>query len=396
MSPTHILVAFDKFKDCMTALEACKAATLAVREALPESQITEAPLTDGGEGFCAILTESARGELFETRACGPVASAANEQIETHWGCVALDQLETEARSMLRFDAQISTLGIVEMALASGLEKVPADRRDVWQTTSRGTGDTLLCAAQAGAESLLLGIGGSATNDLGLGALAALGLRAYAEDGTQVPCDCPAHWSRVRRFDATQMKPLPPLRIACDVDNPLLGDQGCTAIYGPQKGLRSNDRLSMEAELERMAHLLCEAFGADMKTADKPGMGAAGGIAFGLDIAYDAGILPGMALIGHWLQLEAKSAQADLILTGEGSFDESSLSGKGPTAVLKRDRDDQRRAVFAGRIALNQAQIKALDLHTAVSIARPELSLQENLAQGKTLLKNAVGEYLKQP
>lgn len=345
------LIAFDKFKDALTAAEACDAAARALRETHPDWTLDLCPLTDGGEGFATVLTQAAGGELRHASVAGPRGGS----VDAVFGIVRLDRLPAAARRQLALPAGLAadaTIGIVEMAAASGLALLARDERDLWQTTTAGTGQLIAAAAAAGAAVVLLGVGGSATNDLGLGALAALGCEPLDAAGQPVDPAAPANWSRIATFGGRLRAELPPLRIACDVTNPLLGANGCSAVYGPQKGLRAADLPRMENDSARIARLLLAHVGAPAELVDAPGAGAAGGIAFGLMAAAGARLLPGYELVEAWLGLDERIAAAELVLTGEGRFDASSLSGKGPGAVAARAAALGRRThVFAGAVSV---------------------------------------------
>jgi glycerate kinase len=206
------------------------------------------------------------------------------------------------------------------------------------------------ASELGAGAVLLGIGGSATHDLGLGALSALGFEFRGADGAKIRPPVPAQWPRLTRIEGALYPSIPPIRIACDVSNPLLGPRGAAAVYAPQKGLLPEDFERLEAATARMAALLIAASGASPNLPKLPGAGAAGGISFGLMAAAGALVLPGFELVSAWLNLEARVASADLVVTGEGRFDESSSEGKGPGAVAAQARRLGRPAhVFAGEI-----------------------------------------------
>jgi glycerate kinase len=205
------------------------------------------------------------------------------------------------------------------------------------------------AKKAGA--ILLGVGGSATNDLGLGALAALGFKFFAANGTPITVPTPDTWERITRIEPAKLD-LPPVFIACDVTNPLLGPRGATATFGPQKGLAPADVPKLEAQMARMAALLCAACGQPLTLADTPGTGATGGFPFGLMVGLGAKIIPGSALVSAWLDLPARLAAANLVITGEGRFDATSLGGKGPGALVAEARRLGKPAhVFAGSVDL---------------------------------------------
>ncbi|MEO5959269.1 MAG: glycerate kinase, partial [Opitutaceae bacterium] len=224
-------------------------------------------------------------------------------------------------------------------------------------TSIGTGELIrLATAQQEIAAILLGVGGSATSDLGLGALAALGLEFRSAEGGLVHPPIPARWDEIARIAGGIAPGLPPIRIACDVTNPLLGPNGAAAIYGPQKGLRAVDFPRLDASAGRLARLLCRHNAQPDSLRDTPGAGAAGGISFGLVATAGAKLLPGFDLVTAWLDLERRLAAADLVITGEGRFDDSSLSGKGPGAVAARALALGKTAhVFAGAVTVSSTR-----------------------------------------
>jgi len=343
----RVLIAFDKFKDSLTARQACDLAAQALREERPGWKLDLCPLADGGEGFVEILTRAARGE---TRAF-PVAGPRGGLVSASLGLVRLDRIPPAARKRLSLQVPDSArIALVEMASASGLALLAAEARDPWQATSQGTGQLLRAAAGLGADAVLLGVGGSATHDLGLGALGALGYSFLTAEGARLDPPRPALWPQLARIEGRAGPDLPPIRIACDVANPLLGPRGAAAVFGPQKGLAAADFSRLEAESARVAALLCAHGGQPGDLAQVPGAGAAGGMAFGLMAGAAAQLLPGSDLVAGWLDLEARVADADLVITGEGAFDASSWGGKGPGALVGRALALGKPAhVFAGRV-----------------------------------------------
>lgn len=374
----RFLLAFDKFKDALPAPEACAVAA----QALGPGQATElCPLTDGGEGFCSILTRVVGGELVTCTVTGPLGAP----VSAHYGRVDVAQLPAAIRTRLGLEAGARRLAIVEMAQASGLALVPAGRRDPWQTTSRGTGELIAAAADAGADAILIGVGGSATHDAGLGALTALGLECRTTDGARLDPPVPQTWAALAAV-AGQLRPLPPLFVACDVTNPLMGTFGAASVYAPQKGLQPEDFTRLEYMTGRMAALLCTHAKKHPLLCETPGAGAAGGLAFGLLAAADATLVPGFALVAEWLDLDAKLAACDVVLTGEGRFDVSSLQGKGPGAVVRRALDLGKPVhVFAGAVDLPEP-VAALRTH---ALSPAGLPLAEALAATRAHLAAAV-------
>ena len=331
----RVLVAFDKFKDSLSAREACDTAAHVLRKLHPDWTIDSCPLADGGEGFSEILTAAVGGHAIVSTVSGP----RGDEVQAPIGIVPLEKIPAAARALISMPtdprrAKMS-IAVIDLASASGLALLEPPDRDPWQTTSFGTGELIRTAVELGASGVLLGVGGSATNDLGLGALAALGLEFRTSRGDLIDPPLPAHWSRIEQIAGQVPATLPPIRIACDVNNPLLGPRGAAAVYGPQKGLRPADHKELEHETARLALQLCHHCGQPDTLMDIPGTGAAGGISFGLMAAARAQLLPGFALVSAWLDLETRLAAADLVITGEGRFDETSLEGKGPGAVAAR-------------------------------------------------------------
>lgn len=366
------LLAFDKFKDALTAPHACELTAEVLRRRHPDWPLDSCPLADGGEGFAEILTHAAGGRLITETVTGPRGAP----VAAAFGLVRWDRIPTAARARLDLPADLpahAEIAVIEMAAASGLALLPHDQRDPWHANSCGTGELMRAATARGAAAILLGVGGSATNDLGLGALAALGLGFRTAAGAAIALPTPATWSGIARLESRVLPGLPPVRIACDVSNPLLGPNGCAAIYGPQKGLLAADRMRMENASARLALMLVAHCGQPESLMDRTGAGAAGGIAFGLMAAAGAGLLPGADLVGAWLDLEARIAAADLVITGEGRFDDSSLSGKGPGEVARRALALGKAVhVFAGSVTVVHAH-PGLQLHaiTPAGVPLPE-------------------------
>jgi glycerate kinase len=344
----HVVLAFDKFKDALSAEEAGAVVARALRARYADWTFDVCPLTDGGEGFAEILTKAAGGKMQSVKVTGPGGAV----VTARYGLVAARRIPAAALAMLNLPAlpAKARIAVVEMAQASGLALLPADQRDPWRTTTRGTGQIIQAAMDAGARAIVLGVGGSATHDLGLGALSALGFQFRQSNSRILRSVAPTAWARLARVTRRRGPEIPPIRIACDVANPLLGPRGAAKIYAPQKGLRSADYLRLEHESARIAALLMKVCAAPAHLCDVPGTGAAGGLAFGLICALGAELLPGFALVAAWLKVEARLSAADIVVTGEGRFDESSFAGKGPGSIAQRALAMGKPVhVFAGRI-----------------------------------------------
>lgn len=383
----HILAAFDKFKDAMPADRACDAALSGALEALGEPlTLTRAPLTDGGEGFCPILTNAANGYLEHHKVSGPLG----EEVEAPLGWVELERIPESARKYL--GAKNGSLAILEMASVAGLEQVPTALRHPRHCTTRGVGELIRIAVAEEADAILLGIGGSATSDLGLGALEALGLE-FCPSGQVTP----AQWSAIEAIQGCIDFEVPPIYIACDVDNPLLGAKGAAAVYGPQKGLAPEEVEAFEDASARIAQLLCGFFNQPASSLKIPGSGAAGGIGFGLNVAFGAHYVPGFELVTAWLDLSSKIKEADLVLTGEGKFDSSSLAGKGPYALLAAAYSSDTAAILLAGLAEEEAAeiVRERFPGTAVYSITPEGTLlAQALKSAPEFLQQKVTEVLQ--
>lgn len=380
----RVLVAFDKFKDSVSAPLACDVAAGAIASVRSGWAVDPCPLSDGGEGFMEILTRSAGGSTAQIEAEGPRGA----KVQASFGIVPIDRIPTGARARLgAADWEIGgSVAVVEMAAASGLALLDRSERDPMHATTRGTGEMILAAAAALPGAILLGVGGSATHDLGLGALGALGITFTDASGRALVSLVPADWPLLTAIAGAVPRGLPPILIACDVENPLLGPCGALAVYGPQKGLRPGDAAGLEAEGARIASLLCRQFGRPDDLARTPGAGAAGGIAFGLMAAAGAKLLPGFDLVASWLDLDRRLAEADMVLTGEGRFDDSSLSGKGPGTLVGRALALGKPVhVFAGEVALSR-EVPGLCVH---AVTPPGMALSEALSGAPALLFKAV-------
>lgn len=414
-----MLCALDKFKGALDAERACELVAEVIGRRYPDWVLDVAPLTDGGEGFCTIMTAALGGQLHEaivTRPLfepAPLSGPPGESSESPTlrravsraaplrapvGLVELADVPPSARELLGLDAEVGRLAVVEMASASGLGLVPRERLDVFWASSFGTGELLLAAQALGAEAILLGVGGSATSDLGLGALAALGLRFESKGGVDLGAPVPAQWPSIAAIGGRIHPRLPPLLIACDVDNPVFGPRGAATVYGPQKGLRVEDVPRFEVDAERVAALLCETLGAEPSLLHLPGAGAAGGVAFGLMAAAGGRLVPGFELVSAWLGLEERVRAADWVLTGEGRLDASSWAGKGPGALVQLARRLERRAVvFAGAIAGGAAEAVA-EAGAAgcelIAISDPSQPLEQVVAASAENLERSVSRWLE--
>jgi glycerate kinase len=319
--PSRILIACDKFKGSLSAPEACAAIASGLRRSFPTACLDERPIADGGEGFAAALQAPLNGRWVETAA----HDALGRPIIARW---------------LLGETTEGTLAVIEMAEASGMWRIAANERDLPSSGTFGTGELMRHAIERhGVSRMVIGLGGSATNDGGAGMAAALGVRFLDVAGRELAPHPAALSGRLARIDFSQCIALPPVTAACDVENPLLGPAGATRVFGPQKGADAANMELLEGVLGELVRL-----SGGESNALLPGAGAAGGLGFGLLQFAAARLTPGFELLASLTGLEDAVKQADWVITGEGSLDAQSLSGKGPVALARLARRHGKRVI----------------------------------------------------
>ena len=325
----NIVIAIDSFKGSMTSLEAGEAACVGIKRVFPDAKVKVMPLADGGEGTVEALTLGMGGELHRVKVTGPLG----DKVVAEYGI--LPERKT---------------AIVEMAAAAGLTLVPQDRRNPLYTTTYGVGEVLRDAIDHGCRHFIIGIGGSATNDGGLGMLQALGYEMLDENGAPVPRGAIGLKKLARIETGNVLSELKDctFRIACDVANPLCGLQGCSAVFAPQKGASPDDIAEMDKWMARYAELSRGKFlHAD---AESPGAGAAGGLGFAFLTYTQAKLESGIEIVLAETKLEEQIEKADLVLTGEGRLDGQTIMGKAPIGVAKiAKRHNKTVFAFAGGV-----------------------------------------------
>jgi glycerate 2-kinase len=349
----NILVACDSFKDALSADGVCHAIAAGLRKAHPGAQITEMPLSDGGEGLLDVL----RAPLGLNWIEGDVADPLGRTVQGRYGLSA--------------DGQTC---VVEMADASGLQRLTLAERDPCKTSTLGTGQQLADAKARGARRAVLAIGGSATNDAGIGAAAALGWQFLDANGNALSPDG-GHLGAVAKIVPAAL-PFDSMDVLCDVTNPLFGPSGAAWIYGRQKGGSDAVLAALDDGLKHIAALVTAQLGKD--AADTPGAGAAGGLGYGAMVFMNAQLRRGIEVVLDMTGFDAAARAADLIITGEGHLDGQSAQGKliqglcgraGATPVI----------ALCGKLSATPEQVKAIGLRTAYSINAQERPLAEMLA-----------------
>lgn len=306
----QILISIDSFKGSLSSVEAGHAAADGIRRVYPDAVCTVRPLADGGEGTVDALTAGLGGEMHTVTVCGP----RRNPVHARYGILP------------------GGIAVMEMAQAAGLPLLSPKERDPAVTTTYGVGEMILDAIRHGCREFILGIGGSATNDGGVGMLSALGWHFTDKDGAPIP-DGAGGLAALARIDDSGVFSLLRecrFRVACDVNNPLCGERGCSAVYGPQKGATAETIPYMDALLADYARLTAT-YNPDADP-DFPGAGAAGGLGFALRSYLGAELTPGVELILHATGMEDVIAQADMVITGEGRLDAQTAMGKAPAGV----------------------------------------------------------------
>jgi glycerate 2-kinase len=326
---TRFLVAPLEFKGSLTAAEAAEAMRQGLLRADTSAEVDVLPLADGGPGTAEALVAALQGSWHTT----PVHDPLGRRVSAAWGSWA-----------------DGAAGIVEMAQASGLALLAPGERDPLRASSFGTGELIRAAVVSGVHSLMVGLGGSATNDGGAGLLQALGVKLRDARGRELPPGGAALNSLVRIETDGLLRQLREVELVCmsDVTNPLTGASGASAVYGPQKGANHADVALLDAALSHFAEVVRRQLGVDI--ANEPGMGAAGGLGFGLRAVCGARLVRGFEAIAEVVHLEERLAGKDVVLTGEGRLDAQSRQGKGPVALAEHARAAGKRVVvFAGSI-----------------------------------------------
>jgi glycerate kinase len=329
----RILIVPDKFKGSLSALEAAGAIARGWAAACPDDTLALLPMSDGGDGFGPVMA----GALGLEEQLVEVVDAAGQARPAAWW----------------FDSE-SGQAVVETAQSNGLALLPRGRSHPFDLDTRGVGQLLLAAGQAGAAHCLTGIGGSATNDGGFGMARALGWVFRDESGKPIE-----QWTRLdglALIESPTSRAWPGVTVASDVQNPLLGVDGATWVYGPQKGMRPEDFAKADACLGRLAKVTAETLGSDFSVT--PGAGAAGGLGFGLMAFAGATIESGFEVFAKATELEAKVGEADFVVTAEGAIDEQTLMGKGTGQVAALCRRLGKPCIgLAGQLALGQAEVE---------------------------------------
>ena len=362
-----IIAAPDSFKGSRTSSEVASDIERGIRKVYPEARIVKIPIADGGEGTVDAAVLGGQGEYREIDAKGPLGG----------------------RVRARYGVLKGNRAVIEMAAASGLPLVPEGRRNPLLTTTYGTGELIRTALEEGCREFLIGIGGSATNDAGMGMAQALGYSFRDGDGKELGFGG-GELGKLAEIDASKADPrLKGSRfiVACDVTNPLYGEKGAARIYGPQKGATPEMVRILDQNLRHFASIVESQLG--IVVSDVPGSGAAGGLGAGLMIFCGAELASGIDAMLNMVGFDAHLEGTDLVITGEGRMDGQSIYGKAPIGIASRAaKHDIPVVAIVGDIGENAEIVFSHGIHSIMSSASGAMTLREAMDNASTLIESA--------
>ncbi|GAA0737278.1 glycerate kinase [Clostridium oceanicum] len=357
------VLAPDSFKESMTAKEVADAMEKGIKKVLKNAECVKVPMADGGEGTVQSLVDATKGKIVDVKVTGP-------------------------DGINKVDAVFGILGdgktaIIEMASASGLHLVEKEKRNPLNTTTYGTGQLIKAALDRGVSTILIGIGGSATNDAGVGMLQALGVRFLDKRREEISFGGGSLY-KINKIDLNRLderlKNID-IKVACDVDNPLVGEKGASYVFGPQKGATPDMVKQLDENLVGFADIVKDQMGKDIREVE--GAGAAGGLGFGLMAFLDAKLKKGINLVVEYTKLREKIKDADFVFTGEGSIDFQTVFGKTPFGVAKVAKEFNIPVIaFAGHIGEGVEVLYESGIDSIVNILRGATDLKTALKEGK--------------
>jgi glycerate kinase len=369
----RILIAPDKFKGSLSAREVAEHVAIGLRDRLPNAIVRTLPMADGGEGTAEVICQACGGEWVN--------------------CAVHDALGREIEARYAWLADRAT-AVMEMSAAAGLWRIALEERDLLSANTYGVGEMMKHAVERGAKEILLGLGGSATNDGGLGMARALGFRFYRakqeqEQEQEQELERPGTLVTLARISRGETeRDFPNVVAAVDVRNPLLGPRGATRTFGPQKGGTPEQIEILESGLKRLADVVARDLGCDFR--DVPGAGAAGGLGFGLMTFCGAPVKSGFEVVAEFVGLRSAIEEADVVISGEGRLDEQTLEGKAPAGIAGLARQ-LGKPVFA-IVGSSSATATTSALFDAVLVlARDQITPEESRARAGELLQERARE-----
>ena len=368
------VLAPDKFKGSLTGMQFCKVVEEHLKKIIPKSEILSLPLSDGGDGTIEILKYHLKGKLIHVEVNDPLF----RPIQTSY--LFMDTIET---------------AFVEMAGASGMALLKPEEQNCFYTTTFGTGEVILDAIGQGAKTIILGIGGSATNDCGIGMANALGYKFEDKNGNELS-PIGKNLSRIHNINTHNVfKDLKHIdfKVACDVTNPLYGKQGAAYIYGPQKGASENEIKLLDDGLKYIAKVFVKQFGKDVQNIK--GAGAAGGMGAGTSVFLNAELQSGIDLVKDLIGFDEKIKHADWIVTGEGKLDSQTLSGKTIQGVLTSAKAKNIKvAALCGSISVSKKQVQNLGISYSDAVIDYAKDLEDAMANTEKYLPEMVMKFAK--
>lgn len=369
-----IVIAPDSFKGSMSAKEVCQAIERGIKTILNDVEIIKIPMADGGEGTVETLVDATAGEIIKLYTLDPLGNKA----ESYFGILG------DGRT-----------AVIEMALASGLTMVPSNMRNPLVTTTYGTGQLIKAALDHGCKEFIIGIGGSATNDGGVGMAQALGVRFLDKDGQEIGFGG-GSLSALEKIDLSQLDARVKeviFKVACDVDNPLCGPKGASHVFGPQKGANQAMARLLDENLAHLAEIIQRDMGIAVK--NEPGAGAAGGLGAGLMAFCNARLQRGIELVIEATKLEEKVQGANLVITGEGQMDFQTAHGKTPYGVAQVAKKYNIPVVaLVGSIGTGVEILYEKGIDSIFSIATGPMSLEECMKNGSVLLERTAERVIR--
>ena len=370
----RIVVAPDSYKGSASAVAVAQAMERGIHQVFPTAEVCKVPIADGGEGTVEALVTATQGQFRQTPVIGPLGQPVTAQ----WGILG--------------DGKTA---VIEMAAASGLPLLTPEQRNPRLTTTFGTGELLRAALDAGLRKIIIGIGGSATNDGGVGMAQALGIRFMGDDGAELPYGGAA-LARLKQIDLSGVDPRlrnAEITVACDVDNPLCGPRGASAVFGPQKGATPDIVAELDAALAHFAEVATQATG--RQAADQPGAGAAGGLGAAMLFFTPAQLRPGVDIVLDAVRFAEVVKGAAFVITGEGRTDFQTAFGKAPVGVAKVAKQSKV-PVFCVSGALGEGTDTLLShgIDALLSICDKPMTLEEAMNTGENLIEAATARLCR--
>ncbi|WP_315079955.1 glycerate kinase [uncultured Clostridium sp.] len=368
------VLAPDSFKESMTSKEACEAMERSIKKIIPNAECIKVPMADGGEGTVEALVESTNGEIYEVEVLGPLGEKVN-------ACFGVLGNKTTA--------------VIEMATASGIQLIKREERNPLMTTTYGTGELIKAALDKGIKHIIIGIGGSATNDGGAGMIQALGGKLLDGNGNEIAFGGGA-LNNLENIDLSnldcRLKDIT-IEVACDVTNPLIGEKGASAIFGPQKGATVEMVKELDDNLSHYAEVIKRCLGKDIAYTE--GAGAAGGLGAALLAFLDGKLKRGIDLVIKHTNLSEKVKGAHFLFTGEGSIDSQTIFGKTPIGVAKvAKKENVKTIAFAGRIGKGVENLYPEGIDAIFGILTSVTDIDEALALGKENLERCTENVVR--